>query len=190
MRLRQHDAPISLTIQHSLNARVDGILCCLSRNRISQLRLSQHCVVHEICFQHVAFVCLHMVGRSLGCGSPHARLLSPKRSSLCLDLLCVFICGNGHQLSLAAWSTLTGLRRTTWFLRKGRSHVENRLAINLEMLRQHFAPMETAAHPRFLFRLRTFGMISVTLTSSASLWTGVVKTFRCTPLHSTRLNAQ
>ena len=125
MRLRQHDAPISLTIQPSLNARVDGFLCCLSRNRISQLRLSQHCVVHEICFQHVAFVCLHMVGRSLGCGCPHARLLSPKRSSLCVDLLCVFICGNGHQLSLAPWSALTGLRRTTWFLRKGRSPLES-----------------------------------------------------------------
>ena len=124
-RLRQHDAPISLTNQPSLDARVDGILCCLSRNRISQLRLSQHCVVHEICFQHVAFVCLHMVGRSLGCGSPHACLLSPKRSSLCLDLLCVFICGNGHQLSLAPWSTLTGLRRTTWFLRKGHSPLES-----------------------------------------------------------------
>ena len=38
--------------------------------------------------------------------------------------------------------------------------------------------METAAHPRFLFRLRTFGMMFVTLTPSASLWTGVVKTFR------------
>ena len=38
--------------------------------------------------------------------------------------------------------------------------------------------METAAHPRFLFKPRTFGMIIVTLTSSASLWTGVVKTFR------------
>ena len=39
--------------------------------------------------------------------------------------------------------------------------------------------METAAHPRTLFKPRTFGMIFVTLTSSASLWTGVVKTFRC-----------
>ena len=39
--------------------------------------------------------------------------------------------------------------------------------------------METAAHPRFLFKPRTFGMISVTLKSSASLRTGVVKTFRC-----------
>ena len=66
-----------------------------------------------------------MVGRSLGCGSPHARLLSPKRSSFCVDLLCVFICGNGHQLSLAPWLALTGLRRTTWFLRKGRSTLES-----------------------------------------------------------------
>ena len=41
--------------------------------------------------------------------------------------------------------------------------------------------METAAHPRFLFKPRTFGMIIVTLTSSASLWTGVVKTFRYVP---------
>ena len=40
--------------------------------------------------------------------------------------------------------------------------------------------METAAHPRFLFKPRTFGMISVTLTSSASLRSGVVKTFRYT----------
>ena len=46
--------------------------------------------------------------------------------------------------------------------------------------------METAAHPRFLFKPRTFGMIFVTLTSSASLWTGVVKTFRC-PLRGFRL---
>ena len=38
--------------------------------------------------------------------------------------------------------------------------------------------MKTAAHPRSLFTPRTFGTISVTLTSSASLWTGVVKTFR------------
>ena len=38
--------------------------------------------------------------------------------------------------------------------------------------------METAAHPRFLFKPRTFGMMFVTLTSSASLRTGVVKTFR------------
>ena len=41
--------------------------------------------------------------------------------------------------------------------------------------------METAAHPRFLFRPRTLGTIFVTLTSSASLWTGVVKTFRYPP---------
>ena len=34
-------------------------------------------------------------------------------------------------------------------------------------------------HPRFLFKLRTFGMIFVTLIPSASLRTGVVKTFRC-----------
>ena len=39
--------------------------------------------------------------------------------------------------------------------------------------------METAAHPRILFKPRTFGMIFVTLRSSASLRTGVVKTFRC-----------
>ena len=45
--------------------------------------------------------------------------------------------------------------------------------------------METAAHPRFLFKPRTFGMISVTLTSSALLWTGVVKTFRCAATHRT-----
>ena len=38
--------------------------------------------------------------------------------------------------------------------------------------------METAAHPRFLFKPRTFGMTFVTFTSSASLRTGVVKTFR------------
>ena len=38
--------------------------------------------------------------------------------------------------------------------------------------------METEAHPRFLFKPRTFDMMCVTLTSSASLWTGVVKTFR------------
>ena len=41
--------------------------------------------------------------------------------------------------------------------------------------------METAAHPRFLFKPRTFGMMFVTLTPSASLWTGVVKTFRYPP---------
>ena len=40
--------------------------------------------------------------------------------------------------------------------------------------------METAAHPRTLFKPRKLGTIFVTLTSSASLWTGVVKTFRCT----------
>ena len=39
--------------------------------------------------------------------------------------------------------------------------------------------METAAHPRFLFKPRTLGTTFVTLTSSASLRTGVVKTFRC-----------
>ena len=39
--------------------------------------------------------------------------------------------------------------------------------------------METAAHPRSLFMPRTFGMIVVTPTSSASSRTGVVKTFRC-----------
>ena len=38
--------------------------------------------------------------------------------------------------------------------------------------------METAAHPRFLFKPRTLGTIFVTLTSSASLRSGVVKTFR------------
>ena len=38
--------------------------------------------------------------------------------------------------------------------------------------------METAAQPRFMFKPRTRGMIFVTLTSSASLRTGVVKTFR------------
>ena len=37
------------------------------------------------------------------------------------------------------------------------------------------------AHPRSLFKPRTLGMIFVTLTSSASLRTGVVKTFRCVP---------
>ena len=42
--------------------------------------------------------------------------------------------------------------------------------------------METAAHPRILFKPRNFGMIFVTLRSSASLRTGVVKTFRCMPL--------
>ena len=41
--------------------------------------------------------------------------------------------------------------------------------------------METAAHPRFLFKPRTLGMMFVTLTPSASLWTGVVKTFRYVP---------
>ena len=39
--------------------------------------------------------------------------------------------------------------------------------------------METAAHPRFLFKQRTFDMMFVTLTSSPSFRTGVVKTFRC-----------
>ena len=42
--------------------------------------------------------------------------------------------------------------------------------------------METAAHPRSLFKPRTFGMMILTLTSSASLWSGVVKTFRCLSL--------
>ena len=42
--------------------------------------------------------------------------------------------------------------------------------------------METAAHPRSLFKPRTFGKIFVTLTSSASSRTGVVKTFRCANL--------
>ena len=47
-----------------------------------------------------------------------------------------------------------------------------------------FAPLSRAGmprrgHPRFLFKSRTFGMIFVTLTSSALLRTGVVKTFRC-----------
>ena len=40
------------------------------------------------------------------------------------------------------------------------------------------SPMETAAHPRFLFKPRTFGMMFVTLTSSATLRTDVVKTYR------------
>ena len=40
--------------------------------------------------------------------------------------------------------------------------------------------METAAHPRTLVEPRTFGMIFVTLTSSASLRSGVAKTFRYT----------
>ena len=39
--------------------------------------------------------------------------------------------------------------------------------------------METAAHPRILLKPRTFGKIFVTFSSSASLRTGVVKTFRC-----------
>ena len=39
--------------------------------------------------------------------------------------------------------------------------------------------METAAHPRLLFKPRTLGMIFVTLASSALSRTGVVKTFRC-----------
>ena len=47
-----------------------------------------------------------------------------------------------------------------------------------ETLRSHFSPMETAAHPRSLFKPRSLGMISVTLKSFASLRTGVVKTFR------------
>ena len=38
--------------------------------------------------------------------------------------------------------------------------------------------METAAHPRSLFKPRTFGIISVTLTSSASVRAGVVKSSR------------
>jgi hypothetical protein len=42
--------------------------------------------------------------------------------------------------------------------------------------------METAAHPHSLFKPRSFGKMFVTLTSSASLWSGVVKTFRCVPL--------
>ena len=41
--------------------------------------------------------------------------------------------------------------------------------------------METAAHPRILFKRRTIGKISMTRTSSASLWTGVLKTFRYPP---------
>ena len=43
-----------------------------------------------------------------------------------------------------------------------------------------FSPMETAAHPRTLFKRRTFGKMIATLTSFTSLWTGVVKTFRWT----------
>ena len=39
--------------------------------------------------------------------------------------------------------------------------------------------METAAHPRTLFKSRSPGMMSMTFTSSALLRTGVVKTFRC-----------
>ena len=50
--------------------------------------------------------------------------------------------------------------------------------------------METAAHPRTLFKPRTFGMIFVTLTSPASLWTGVVKTFRYTRLMTTNSAAE
>ena len=50
----------------------------------------------------------------------------------------------------------TGAGRLTWFLRKGRFQLENRLAKNVEMLRLHFSPMETAAHPRSLFNRRTF----------------------------------
>ena len=42
-----------------------------------------------------------------------------------------------------------------------------------------FSPMETAAHPRTLFKRRTFGKMIATLTSFTSLWTGVVKNFRC-----------
>ena len=45
--------------------------------------------------------------------------------------------------------------------------------------------METAAHPRSLFKPRTFGKMFVTLSSSASLWSGVVKTFRCAATHRT-----
>jgi len=47
------------------------------------------------------------------------------------------------------------------------------------LLWRHSSPMETAAHPRTLFMPRSNGMIFVTLSSSASLRTGVVKTFRC-----------
>ena len=50
--------------------------------------------------------------------------------------------------------------------------------------------METAAHPRFLFKPRTFGMMFVTLTSSASLRTGVVKTFRCAAQMHIKRNAE
>ena len=46
------------------------------------------------------------------------------------------------------------------------------------LLRWNFAPTKTAALPRSLFKPRRLGMISVTLASSASLRTGVVKTFR------------
>ena len=38
------------------------------------------------------------------------------------------------------------MRRATWFLRKGRYHLENRSAMKVEMLRWHFSPTETAAH--------------------------------------------
>ena len=47
--------------------------------------------------------------------------------------------------------------------------------------------METAAHPRSLFKPRTLGMICMTLQSSASVRTGVVKTFRCRTLAISKL---
>ena len=78
-----------------------------------------------------------------------------------------------HSRLPRAWVGLT------WYLRKGRSHLENRLAGNTQTLRCPFTPSETAAHPRILFKPRTLGTIPVTPTSSASLRAGVVKTFRC-----------
>ena len=51
--------------------------------------------------------------------------------------------------------------------------------MNVDCFVNVFSPMETAAHPRSLFKRRSFGKIFVTLTSPASLRTGVVKTFRC-----------
>ena len=59
--------------------------------------------------------------------------------------------------------------------------------MNVGMLRLHFSQMETAAHPRSLFKPRSLGMIFVTLTSFASLRTGVVKTFRCRTLAISKL---
>ena len=46
-------------------------------------------------------------------------------------------------------------------------------------LRRRFTPMETAAHPRSLFKRRSVGTMIGDSTSFSSAGAGVVKTFRC-----------